>query len=140
MGRERTEALFDTLLVSDVRIDVFEYGKLGAVKRRNVEPRLAHECEESYCLEGNGLAAGIRSGNDQEIESVSQSDRDRYDFLLLQKRMPSFPDMNTPFCVEQRHRGIHIQREASSCEDEVQFTKYAVVGTDLFDVFCGVCA
>ena len=50
MGREGTEALLDTLLIPDICINVMEYGQFGAVQRRDVKPRLAHQRKEANRL------------------------------------------------------------------------------------------
>ena len=47
VGREGTQALFDALLIPDVRIYLPENGKLRTVLCGNMKPRLPHQAEQS---------------------------------------------------------------------------------------------
>ena len=51
MRRESTEALFDTLFIADIGIDLIEYRQLGTVCGRDVKTGLPHQGEQTHCLQ-----------------------------------------------------------------------------------------
>ena len=66
-GKSR-EALFDALLVPDIRIHRPEYGQFR-IHGGNEHPCLAHEGKEAHRLQGYGLTAGVGAGDQQGVKS-----------------------------------------------------------------------
>ena len=64
VGGEGGEGLFDRLFVADVGEDVVEDGDAGAGLGGDWQSGLGHEAEQSDGLEGDGLAAGVGSGDE----------------------------------------------------------------------------
>ena len=117
-----------------------EYGKLGAVARRDMEPCLSHQGKEPDRLKGDCLSAGIGSGDDQERKIFPQGDRDRHNALLIQQRMPAFPDTDPPLFIKDRTAAAHGKRQGASCENKIQVRESTVVCPDLLDVLSGLFA
>ena len=62
---ERAEARVDRLLVADVGEQRSEHRQPRALGRRNVQARLRHQRQQPRRLERDGLAAGVRPGDEQ---------------------------------------------------------------------------
>ena len=62
MGGKCAQALFNTLLIADIRKHIFKYRQLRSVKSRDMQARLPHEGKQSHSLKGDGLAAGVWPG------------------------------------------------------------------------------
>ena len=84
---ERGERLRDGLLVADVGEDVAEDRQAAAGRRRHVQPGLVHQRQQAEGPQRDGLAAGVRPGDDQRREVATEPDVDGYD-LSRQARMP----------------------------------------------------
>ena len=74
---ERREALGDRLLVADVGEDVAEDRQPRAGLGRDVEAGLVHEGEQAERPQRDGLAAGVRPGDDERRVAVAEPDVDR---------------------------------------------------------------
>ena len=132
MRGERTEALLDTLFVPDVREDIVEYGKLGALKGRDMEPGLSHEGKKPHCFQRDGLSSGVGSGNDQQIKIISQADADRNDFLRVQQGVTAVLNADPPLVVEDRSGGVHVSGQRGFGEDKIQADQQFVIFGDQF--------
>src|SRR4030067_129192 len=77
MGGEVGEVLLDGLLVPDVREDLREDADRRARCGRDVQPRLRHQREQADHLEGDGLAAGVRPGEDHRLDATPGFGADR---------------------------------------------------------------
>jgi hypothetical protein len=69
MPAEGAERLFNGLLIADISPDCLEAGQLGAALRRDVQPRLRHQHQQPDRLQADGLAAGVRAGDDQRADA-----------------------------------------------------------------------
>src|SRR5208283_3535180 len=65
MGREATQVLFQTLLVADIGEDRTEARELAPFRCGYRQTRLRHKTQKSHGLQNHGLAARIRSAQDQ---------------------------------------------------------------------------
>ena len=63
---ESTETLLNTLLITDISVNLIEYLQTGIVKCRNMKSGLSHQTEQTDCLERYGLTTGVGTGYDQE--------------------------------------------------------------------------
>ena len=55
--------------------------KFTAVQSWNVKTGLSHESEQTDCLQGNSLAAGVWTGDNKQIKFITQTDIDWNDFF-----------------------------------------------------------
>ena len=79
-GERLTEALF----VSDIRPNVVDEWEGRARPHRDREPRGGHQAEQPRSLESHSLAPGIRTGDDQSLDTVFQFQTNR-NALLTQE-------------------------------------------------------
>jgi hypothetical protein len=85
--REGAERLLDALLVADVGVDAVEDAQHGFGGRRDVQPGLGHQRQQADRLERDGLAAGVRPGDDQRVGFLVQFDVYRHDACRIEQRM-----------------------------------------------------
>ena len=71
---ERAEARRDRLLVADVGEHGPEHGNLRAARSRNQQAGLRHQRQQSRGLQRDGLAAGVRPGDDEHADRRNQHD------------------------------------------------------------------
>ena len=72
MRRERRERLRDGLLVADVGEDSPDHRKAAAV-RGDRETARRHRREQADRLQGDGLAAGVRTGHDEDAKVATRA-------------------------------------------------------------------
>ena len=77
---EGAERLFQALLVADVGEDVREDRHAAALAGRDVHARLGHQAEQAGRLQADRLAAGVRPGDDEQVEADAETDVDGHDF------------------------------------------------------------
>ncbi len=58
---------------------------------------LAHKGKKTYGFQGNGLSAGVGTGDDQQTEILSKPDINGNHSLFIQKRMTAFFDVDASF-------------------------------------------
>ena len=85
MRRERRERLRDGLLVADVGEDPPDHRKAAAV-RGNRETARRHRSEQADRLQGDRLAAGVRTGHDEDAEVATELYVDADDVPLLDEQ------------------------------------------------------
>ena len=73
---ERAERLFQALLVADVGEDVMENRHVAALAGRDVHARLGHQAEQARRFETDRFAAGVRAGDDEQVEAETQANID----------------------------------------------------------------
>ena len=66
VGAEGGERLLDALLVADVGVDGGEDGQAAALVGGDGQAGLGHQAEQADGLEGDGLAAGVGPGDEQD--------------------------------------------------------------------------
>ena len=59
------ELVFNALVVADVREDAVEPPHLAVRVGGDEQAALQHELQQAYSLEGDGLASGVRAGDDE---------------------------------------------------------------------------
>ena len=77
---EGAERLFQALFVADVGQDVVEDGDVAALAGRDVHAGLGHEAEQAGRLEADRFAAGVRPGDDEQVEAGAEANVDGHDF------------------------------------------------------------
>ena len=73
------------------------------------------------CIRDSRLAAGVGTGNDQQIKLAAEPYGDRNDLLGIQKRMASVLDMDASLLVEFRFAAPVMTGQGGFGKDEVQF-------------------
>lgn len=132
MGREGTQGLLDALLVSDIGENFVENGKLRVVEGRNVKTCLAHQGEKADSFQGNGLTSGVRSGDDQKAEILSEPDIDGNHAFLVQQGMAAFFDVDVAFFIEDRLGSVVGFAEHGPGKNEIQLGQDPEVIGDVF--------
>ena len=120
VGRERGQGLLDGLFIADVRVDRLEDAHLAAVRHREHHARGRHERHEAEGLDGHGLTAGIRAGDDQRVEVIAEADVGLDDLSRVDQRVPGFPEVDDACIVQERSGGLHGVGHLSLGEDQVQ--------------------
>ena len=120
MRRERTETLFNTLLISNVSVDFIKNGKLRVVGCRDMQTGLSEQCKQSDGLQGDRFSSGIWSGDHEHREILSDADIDRNDLFRIKQWMTALFASDAPFFVEIRFASLIVERELSTRKDEVQ--------------------
>ena len=118
---EGGQVILDALFITDDGVNMVVHRKAGALSRRNEEARLVHEGKKARRLDGDGLAAGVGAGNDENIECLPQCHGYRHHLIRRNQGMPCFPEVQYlspgPQCL---HR-LHGQGQFCPGEDEFQF-------------------
>ena len=120
MCRERTETLLNTLLISNVSVDFIKNGKLRVVGCRDMQTGLSEQCKQSDGLQGDRFSSGIWSGDHEHREILSDADIDRDDLFRIKQWMAALFDSDAPFFIEIRFASLIVERELSTCKDEIQ--------------------
>ena len=107
VARERREALGDGLLVADVGEDVPEYRQARAGLGRHVEPGLVHQRQQPQRAQGDGLAAGVRTGDHQRRVAVAETEVDRHD-PAAQPRMAGAEEHDVGPIGRLRPDAVHL--------------------------------
>ena len=76
MAGESGKRLLDGLLVADIGEDIVEHRQFRAALGRDVQPALGHHHQQADGFERDGLAAGVRAGDDNGARAGSQVDVD----------------------------------------------------------------
>ncbi|MPM35278.1 hypothetical protein SDC9_81868 [bioreactor metagenome] len=130
MGGEGGEVLGDGLFVADVCQHLAEHGEAAVVGRRDVKPALGHQHQQADGFEGDRLAAGVGSGDNQRVEGVSQRQVVCHRSLRVQQGMAGFSEGNAP-PGELRLGPVHPQGELGPRENTVQQNQQVVVEADV---------
>ena len=122
-----------------LRRHVVKDGQFRTVAGRNVESCLSHQGKKSDGFQRYRLTAGIGTGDDQQIECVSQRNGDRDHLLRIQQGMTAFPDVNASVLSLKTGRLAFMESsQASFGENEVQFGQDVVVrcGSPQYNLQC----
>ena len=120
VGGEGGQALLDALLVSDVGVDIPEEGELASVAGRDMEAGHAHELEEADGLEGDGLAAGVGTRDDDHVVVGAQLDIDGDDLFGVDQGMAALADVDVIFVIKDRPGRILLHGQVGAGKDEIQ--------------------
>ena len=121
VARERRERLGDRLLVADVGEDVAEDGQPTAFGRRDVETGLMHQGEQAEGAQCDGLAAGVRAGDDERRVAVAEPQVDGHD-LVPERPGWRAPSSSTHRVASSGRRAdpVHLRGEARAGAPEVE--------------------
>jgi len=137
--REGTEALFNTLLVADVCVDIFEKYRVlnGRVPECGVLPvpsgvKSPTVFSETVLPPVFGPVTISRSNVSPREMVIGTT------LFAVDQWMATFPDQNASFVIKDRSAGIHGKCQASSSKYEIQFGHDLIVGADLFHIISGI--
>ena len=118
MAGERAEAGLDRLLVADIGEERLKHRHPRSVSGRNPQSRLRHERKQPRCLERDGLAARVRTGNQQDGGRRRHLDRDRNG--ACEQRMPRIEELERPVARERRLDPVNRLGKPGACLDDVE--------------------
>ena len=131
--RERGQRLLDALLVADVGHDLVEHGHGAAVGTRDVQAALRHCREQADGLERDGLAAGIRAGDDERVKFAAERHVDRHGGVLRQERMARA--VQRELLIRERGRDcIELVGKLCLGKDEVEAHEHVKVARNVLAV------
>ena len=130
MGRERTQGLFNALLVADIGVHAAEYGNTAPIRSRQMQTGLRHQHEKTCDFQRYGLPAGIGAGHDDPPKLAVHIQIDGNGFFA-QQRMTRFFQMDFTVFIEDRLKTVHFQTEFPLGENKVQFSHDLKIGFDL---------
>ena len=81
---------------------------------------LSEQCKQSDGLQGDRFSSGIWSGDHEHREILSDADIDRDDLFRIKQWMAALFDSDAPFFIEIRFASLIVERELSTCKDEIQ--------------------
>jgi len=120
MRGKSAERLLDALLVPDIRQHLVEHGNLASVPRRDHQAAHRHQRQKADRLERDGLAAGIRPGDDERVERIAELDIHGHDLLRVDQRVARPPQHQLPPVVHGGHHRLHPVGELPLRKDHVQ--------------------
>ena len=81
---ESGQGLLNGLLVADISQHCVEHADKAPVVRRDMQAALRHQGQQADGLQGDRLAAGVGTGDDQGVEVHTQTDGNRHHDVLGQ--------------------------------------------------------
>ncbi|OQA10685.1 MAG: hypothetical protein BWY65_00466 [Firmicutes bacterium ADurb.Bin373] len=87
-----------------------------------MQPGLGHQGKQAGCLQGNRLAAGVGSGDDQRVEIFAQTDIYRHD-VPFQQGVPALPDVQDCFIRQDWRPGVQALAVPGPGDDEIQLAQ-----------------
>ena len=131
MRREGREVLLDLLLVSDIRHDSVVERNRAALVEGQRKSHARHERRETRALQGQRLATGVGSRDDEQIELLSQAQiqgdhlRQVPERLFLEQEwMAKAPQAqalgSARFARKARHASVRVTRVARPDEGQLE--------------------
>ena len=133
MGRECGKVLLNALGVADVCQHVVKHGDLAALCRRDEHTAHCHQRQQTAGLEGYGLTAGVRTGDDKRLVFAAQGKADGNCLFIGNQRMACLFQHDHAVVSQHRRKGVHLFCQACLGEIQVQ------LGADLVVTDDGVC-
>ena len=130
MRRERGERLLNALLIADVRQNVVENRNFAAIRRGDHQAAHGHQRQKARRFQRDGLAAGVRAGDDERIKITAEVQIGRHDLIFIDERVARRFDGDAPLLIELRHGRLHFVGELPFCENEIQLHRRAVALDD----------
>ena len=131
--RECGQRLLDALLIADVGHDLVEHRHGAAVSARDVQAALRHGGEQANGLERDGLAAGVRAGDDERVKFAAERNIDRHGGVLRQERMARAAQLQLLIRQLRRDR-VKLVGELGLGKNEVQAHEHVKVARDILPV------
>ena len=118
---EGGKALLNALLVADVYQKFVKYADLAALIGRDQKAALRHSTQQTGGFQGNGLAAGVRAGDNKRVIFPAQCNIYRHALFRVDQRMPRTDQRERIVCTHSRLKGLEIQRQTRFCQQNVNF-------------------
>ena len=131
--REGGEALLDALLIADVGHDLLKDRETRAVGGGDMQTALRHDGEQADRLERDGLAAGVRAGDDERVKVAAERNVDRNDDVFGDQRMAGAPERDAAL---REHRGGAVEPvgKLRLGKDEVEPDEHVKIEGDILAV------
>ena len=130
MCREGGERLLDGLLIADVRQHTLEHGDRTAVVSRNVQAAFRHQGQKAQCFQRDGLAAGIRAGDDEGVKIRSQTHSDGHDRFLVDQRVARAHQLDGRILADFRRHAVDAQGVLCLGKDHIQRDEHLIAVAD----------
>ena len=128
---EGGKRLLDRLLVANVRIDVRKQADFGLLVCRDVQAGGRHQAEQTERFKRHGLAARVRSGDDQRVVVRADRNVDRHGLVLVEQRMPRAQQAAAARALGQHRRGgVHLKGQLGARKDKVERDQRVIVLRD----------
>ena len=115
---EGGQVVLNALIIPDDSIEMVEHRECGTFFCRYEQTCLIHQCQKSQCLNGNGLAACVGSGDDEYFVINPQRYGYRDHLFRINKRMACLFQVYLPFGrIHCTHR-MHIHGQCPSGKDK----------------------
>ena len=115
---EGGQVVLNALIIPDDSIEMVEHRECGTFFCRYEQTCLIHQCQKSQCLNGNGLAACVGSGNDKYFVINPQRYGYRDHLFRINNRMACLFQVYLPFGrIHCTHR-MHIHGQCPSGKDK----------------------
>ena len=119
--REGGQALLDALFVADVHQILLEHTDFAAFVCRDQEAALGHGAQQAGRLEGNSLAAGIWTSDDERVIILPQRDVDRHALGRVDQRVPSPNQRERALIADRGLEGLHLNGHPCLGKQDVDF-------------------
>ena len=125
--------MLDALLIADVGENFIKYGNTASLRGRDVQAALRHKAEKPDRLERNGLAAGVRAGDDERVVILAELHINRNGLVLIEQRVtrPAQPDAAFR---ELRRAGVELEAELRAREYDIEPHERRKIGVDVLAV------
>jgi len=118
---EGGQALLNALLVADVHKVLVKMADDAALVRGDQEAVLGHRVEKARGFERNGLAAGVRAGDDEGVVLAAQLDVHRHDLFLVDERVAGLVQLEVHRVADGGHKGVLLHSQPGLCQQQVDF-------------------
>ena len=141
-----TQVVVNGLAVADIDHDAVEEGHLGGLGGWDEHTPLEHVLQQADGLQADGLAAGVRAGDEEDVLGGGEAGRQRDDGLafaaqgFLQQRVPGLAQVHLAVLREGRHAGDVVQGGLGLGHDEIEFADHAGAADQVGDLRADVVA
>ena len=139
MAGEGGKALFDALLIADVHEKLIEHADLAALVGRDQETTLCHRAQQTGRFQGDGLAAGVRAGDDERIIFFAQCNVHRHALLWVDQWV-ACPDQREGIVgAHCRFECLELQRQTRLCQQDINVQHGLIAVLELRLNGCHLC-
>ena len=134
MAGECRQALCNRLLITDIRQNRVEGGKFTAVTGRHMEAALSHQCQQANGLQGDGLTAGVRTGDNHGIKISTQAKRNRHYGLGIDQWMPCITKLHNARIIHDGCPSTHAITQFRLGENHIQPNQHGKIQINGFRI------
>ena len=127
---ESRQRLLNTLLVSQIHLNVIVQADAGRLVARDMQPSLRHQGKQPQRLERHRLAAGVGTRDDQRIKILPQRQVNGHNLLLVNQRMACLHQIHLPPLGQVRRHALHARGQLPAGKRECEIVDVPVVQPD----------